>query len=172
MFIIYGRRTARIRKYKYESQSCANCGSFGISIKVYRDYYHLFFLPLIPVGINTAKIRCNNCGRQIRSGAIETEYEEKAKAPIYLYAGVVLFLSFISFAIFNNFKNQKETAKFVEHPIEGDVYRIRKNENNITFYYFFRINEISGDTMQAYHSNLMYNQFTDKLSDSDYFDKS
>lgn len=172
MFIIYGRRTARIRKYRYESQSCENCNSFGVHIKVYRDYYHLFFLPLIPVGINTAKICCNNCKRQIRPEALETAYEEKAKAPIYLYAGVLLFLCFILLAIFNNLKNQKETAKFVEHPTEGDVYRIRKNENNTTFYYFFRINEVSGDTVHAYHSNLMYNRFTDKLSDGDYFDKS
>lgn len=172
MFIIYGRRTARIKKYKNDTQPCPSCNFFGVNIKVYRDFYHFFFLPIIPVGINTAKIYCNNCKRQIRSNTIETEYEAKARAPIYLYTGVLLVLSFISSAIYNNLQNQKENIKLVESPIEGDVYRIMKKEGNSTFYYFLRINEVSNDTVYSYHSNLMYNQFTDKLSDDDFFNQS
>lgn len=172
MFIIYGKRSAAIKKYNDDSQQCKNCNSFGLSIKVYKEYYHVFYLPIIPIGITSAKIYCKNCKAHMRSNSIEAEYEKKTKAPIYLYAGVLLFLGFISIAILASLKNQKETAEFIESPVEGDVYRVKKNEDNLTHYYFLRVSEVYGDTVYMYHSNLVYKQYTGQFNDDDFFDKS
>lgn len=70
-----------------------------------------------------------------------------------------------------NIRTQKEKAKFIENPKVGDVYRIRKDENNSTSYYFLRVSQINGDTVLAYHNNLIYHSFITKLNDDDFFVK-
>ncbi|MFT3702545.1 MAG: hypothetical protein QM802_09255 [Agriterribacter sp.] len=106
----------------------------------------------------------------MRISSIEQEYEKRTRGPFYLYAGVLLFAAFILIAIGSNFSNRKEYAKLVDSPMTGDVYRIKKKENDASSYYFLRVNDISGDTISSYHSNFLYKQFTDKLNDSDFFD--
>lgn len=172
MFLVYGKRTARIKKYSIDSQPCGNCKSFGADIKVYGDYYHFFFIPIIPIGIKSARIYCTNCDHRININSLEQEYEERTRAPFYLYTGVLIFAAFVLFAISSNLSNRKENAKLVDNPMVGDVYRIRKNENNAGLYYFLRINDISGsgDTISSYHSNLVYKHFTDEFNADDFFD--
>ena len=53
----------------------------------------------------------------------------------------------------------------------GDVYRIRKDENNTTTYYFLRLASIRGDTLVAYHSHLEYSKFVTRLNEDDFFVK-
>ena len=171
MFVIYGRRTARIKKYTDNQQSCKSCKSFDLDIKVYRDYYHLFFIPFFPVGDKTVKIRCNNCSEPIRIDSIQKHYEDATKTPFYLYAGVILISALILVVVNANLYTQKEKAKFVGNPKVGDVYRIRKDENNSTSYYFLRVSQINGDTVFAYHNNLVYGGFIMKLNDDDFFVK-
>jgi hypothetical protein len=70
-----------------------------------------------------------------------------------------------------NINTQKEKKKFVGNPMVGDVYRIRKDENNSASYYFLRVSRINADTVFAYHNNLVYGGFITKLSDDDFFVK-
>jgi len=171
MLILYGRRTARIKKYTDNQQSCKSCAAFNLDVRVYRDYYHLFFIPVFPVGDKTVKIKCRNCEEPIRSDTLQIHYESISKTPIYLYAIPILFTGLIAILINANLKTQKEKAKFVDNPKIGDVYRIRKDENNSTTYYFLRLANIKGDTVIAYHSNLEYHGFVTKLSADDFFVK-
>jgi hypothetical protein len=171
MFVIHGNRTARIKKYTDNQHNCKSCKSFDLSVKVYRDYYHVFFLPLYPVGTKTAKIHCNNCGEPFRVEAIQKQYESAARTPFYLYAGPIVFAGLILFALFADLNDQKEKARFVDNPKVGDVYRVRKDENNSTTYYFLRIRQINGDSVFAYHNNLRYYDFITKLNDDDFFVK-
>lgn len=69
-----------------------------------------------------------------------------------------------------NIRTQKEKAKFVENPKVGDVYLIRKEENKLTSYYFLRVTKINGDTVLAYHNNLIYSGYITKLNGDDFFD--
>jgi hypothetical protein len=171
MFVIHGRRSARIKKYTDNQHNCKSCKSFDLSVKVYRDYYHVFFLPIYPIGAKTAKIHCNNCGEPFRVDAIQKQYESTSRTPFYLYAGPILFAGLILFAIIADMNNQKEKVKFVDNPKVGDVYRIRKDENNSTTYYFLRISQINGDSVFAYHSKLTYYGFITKFNDDDFFVK-
>ncbi len=171
MFVIYGRRTARIKKYTDNQQACQSCKTFDLDIKVYRDYYHLFFIPVFPVGDKTVKIRCNNCGEPIRLETIQKHYESISKTPFYLFTFPILFACLIIILVNANLNTQKEKALFVDNPKVGDVYRIRKDENNKTTYYFLRLVRISGDTIVAYHNNLEYSGFISKLNDDDFFVK-
>jgi len=171
MFVIYGRRTARIKKYTDNHQACQSCKSFDLDVKVYRDYYHLFFIPVFPVGDKSVKIRCNNCGEPMRLEAIQKHYEGIAKTPFYLFLFPILLAGLIMILINANLNTQKEKAKLVDNPKVGDVYKIRKDENNSTTYYFLRLVSINGDTVVAYHNNLVYHGFISRLNDDDYFVK-
>ena len=171
MFVIHGRRTARIKKCTGDQHVCNHCGAFDLDVKVYRDYYHLFFLPLFPVGDKKAKIYCNNCGQGMRLESVQKHYERISRAPFYLYAGPLLFAGLILFIIYADNNTQKEKVNFVEYPKVGDVYMIRKDENNSTAYYFLRVKNINGDTVRVYHSNFEYSGLISKLDADDYFVK-
>jgi hypothetical protein len=171
MFIIYGRRTVRIKKYKDNQHPCRSCGVFDLEVKVYRDYYHLFFIPIFPVGDKPVKIKCNICGQPMRLDTIRKHYECVSRTPFYLYT-IPILVGILSIAlVIGNLKTQKKKAAFVADPKVGDVYRIRKDENNSTTYFFLRLESIRGDTVIEYHNNLEYHGFITKLNDDDFFVK-
>jgi len=171
MFVIYGRRTIRIKKYTDNRNYCKSCNSFGLNVRVYKEYFHLFFIPFFPTSDKTVKIYCNNCREPYRVDSVQMEYEKSTKTPAYLYSGLILIGSLILLLVNANIRTQKEKAKFIENPKVGDVYRIRKDENNSTSYYFLRVSQINGDTVLAYHNNLIYHSFITKLNDDDFFVK-
>jgi len=171
MFVIYGRRKIRIKKYIDNRNYCKSCNSFDLNVKVYKEYFHIFFIPFFPTGDKTVKIVCNSCGEPYRVEAIQKEYEKSTRTPFYLYSGLILIGSLIFLLVNANIRTQKEKAKFIENPKVGDIYRISKDEENSTSYYFLRVTEINGDTVLAYHNNLVYNGFVIKLNEDDFFDK-
>ena len=171
MLLIYGRRTARIRRYTDNQQACKSCKSFDLDVKVFRDYYHLFFIPAVAVGEKTVRIRCKNCTEPFNMAATQKHYEDITRTPFYLYTLAILLVGILSFLVIANIYTQKEKTKFVENPSIGDVYQVRKNENNSTSYYFLKVTSIKGDTVVVYHNNLVYTGFVIKLNDEDYFVK-
>lgn len=171
MLIIYGTRKARIKKYSDNSQGCKSCGAFDLNIKVYRKYYHVFFIPVIPIGAKTSTIRCNNCSEPLRSDTFQKQYENISKTPFYFYTMLILFALPFVLGIIANMNNQNEKIKFIEKPEVGDIYTIRKEEKDTTRYYFLRVAEIHGDTIVTYHNKLEYANFVYKLNYDDYFVK-
>jgi len=171
MFLLYGIRTARIKKHTDHQRPCKNCGVFDLNVNVYRGYYHLFFIPVFPFGDKSVKMRCNNCGEPMRFEPLQKHYEGLTKTPIYLYAVPLLVAALIIFLIISNFRTQKEKAAFVAHPEVDDVYRIRKDDNSSTTYFFLRLVRINDDTVIAYHNNLEYHGFVTKLNNDDFFVK-
>lgn len=171
MFLIYGRRSARIKKYTDNGQCCKNCKTFELDIKVYRSYFHLYYIPVLPFGDKTAEIHCNSCGEPFRVYTTQKHYADITKTPFYLYSLIILVAGLLTFLVSKNLITQKEKAKFISDPKVGDVYAIRKDENNSTTYYFLRVSQISGDTVLVYHSNLEYDRFISKLNDNDFFVK-
>ena len=148
MFVIYGRRVTRIKRCTDNRQYCNSCNSFDLDVKVYRGYYHLFFIPVFPVGDKTVKIRCNSCGQPMRSETIQKYYEGISRTPFYLYTLPILFAGLILILINANLNTQKEKAKFVENPKVGDVYTIRRDENSLTTYFFLRVSNIQGHSFR------------------------
>lgn len=171
MLLIYGKRTARIKRYTENQQFCKSCKVFDLDVKVYRDYYHLFFIPVFPIGEKLIKIRCKKCGDPMRLETIQKHYEHITKTPFYLFTFPILFVGIVIIMMNANQKAQKEKATFVDNPKVGDVYTIRKEEKSKPIYYFLRLVRMNGDTIVAYHNNLEYNGFVSKLNDNDYFVK-
>ncbi len=171
MLLLFGKRTARIKRYTDNHQNCRNCGTFDLDIKVYRDYYHLFYIPVFATGEKTAKIECNNCSATNRINSLERHYERISKTPIYFYSIPIIFLALIALMIAINLKNQRLNKTYIQSPKIGDVYTVRSEENNSTTYYFLRVIEIKNDTVIAYHNNLEYHGFVHRLNEDDFFVK-
>ena len=171
MFLIYGRHKARIKKYTINDQACKDCRIFDIEVKVYREFYHLFYIPFCPVGDKTVSARCKNCGEPFRSDSFLSHYKEISKTPFYYFSLPILFTALIILLTVTNKNKQKEKLAFVLDPKAGDVYTIRNDENNKTTYYFLKLNSIKGDTLIMYHGALEYNGFVSEMNDRDYFVK-
>jgi hypothetical protein len=171
MFLIYGRHTARIKKYTVNDQSCKSCRTFDIEVNVYREFYHLYYIPFCPIGDKTVNARCKNCGEPFRSDSFLTYYKEKSRTPFYYFSLPILFSSLVILLTVLNSNTQEEKLAFVTDPKIGDVYTIRHDEDNKTTYYFLRLKSINGDTLIMYHSALEYNGYTSTLNNVDYFVK-
>jgi hypothetical protein len=171
MFLIYGKRKARIKRLILHDKACPDCKSFDMEVKVYRRYFHVFFIPFLPLGEKTIEARCRNCTEPIRSGSLQKEVTSNVKTPFYLYSLPILFGILVIFIVFMNQLTQKQKARFVSNPKVGDVYRIRRDENNTTTYSFLRLVRLSGDTIFVIHNNLEYYRFTTKFNGNDYFIK-
>ena len=171
MVIPYGRRTARIKKYINNHEHCQSCGAFDLDVKVYNDYYHIFFIPVFPIENKAVKIRCRNCGNFFRSDSLQRHYENISKTPIYFYTISVIFAGLMLILAIANWRTQKEKAAYVAKPQVGDIYTINKKENNSNIYYFLRLASIKGDTVIAYQNNLKYDSFTSTFAENDFFVK-
>src|SRR5438105_2684044 len=99
----------------------------------------------------------------------EKLYEKATRTPIYFYSGLILAAGLIMLLGVGNINTQNEKAVFVAKPQIGDVYTIRKDEKDSTFYYFLRLSQIKGDTIFAYHNNLMYYGYVSQFNDNDFF---
>src|SRR5947208_13350230 len=95
MFIIFGRRKARIKKYTDSPEYCKSCNSYELQIKVYKEYFHIFFIPFFPTGHKTVKIHCKKCGEPFRMDTVQKHYQSITRTPIYLYTGLLLFAGII-----------------------------------------------------------------------------
>ena len=171
MLIYYGKKRARINKFNDSQQPCKSCKSFDFIVKVYERYFHIFFLPIIPIGAKTAEIRCNNCGEPLRIESIEEYYINKSRAPIYLYSGLILFAVLIAWLVYDIKQTEKQNKTFVENPKVGDVYSIKKIERDTAMFFFFKINKIKGDTIFLYQNNFEYNQEVTSMNSEDFFIK-
>lgn len=167
MFIIYGRKKARIKQFTNTRDSCKSCRSFDLNVKVYKDYYHVFFIPFFPVGEKTFDIRCNNCGEPNRDTSLQNHYAQITRPPFYLFSGLILVVALLGSLFLYIESNRNERVKFVAAPQVGDVYGIRKDGNH----YFLRLSHIMGDTVLVYHSNLLYTRFVSQMQKDDYFVK-
>ncbi|KAA5532536.1 zinc-ribbon domain-containing protein [Taibaiella lutea] len=101
MFILHGQRNALIKKHNEYQHQCENCKDFDFTVKVYMDYYHIFFIPICPIGNKSVSINCSSCNNPLRLYSLQKEYEEKSRAPFYLYAipliiGILIGSAFLS----------------------------------------------------------------------------
>jgi hypothetical protein len=171
MVIFHGRKNARIKRFTDNEQYCPSCKAFDLEIKIYRDYYHLYFIPIVALGAKTAKIRCKSCGEPLRSEIREKGYVDASRTPFYLYSIPILIGTIILFIFLNNYYTQKQTSKYVEYPQLKDVYLIKSNANKLESYYFTKIVVIKPDSILMLHSKFEYLFLQNNFSDEDYFTK-
>lgn len=171
MFLIHGQRTIKIKRYKDSNNYCRQCKSFDIDIKVYRKYYHFFFIPFVSFGSKTVSIKCNSCGNAFRLEPIEENYAAKTRTPFYFYSGLILIGLFILFMIKVNLDTQEEKKLFVKSPKIGDVYLVRDEAEKKVSYYFLKVVEIDDISVTVNHNRYVYDKYVSGLQGDDSFEE-
>ena len=158
----------RIKKYDDYHIKCDKCNDFGQRFSVYQDYFHLFFIPLFPLGKKTIQSVCLKCNDRFNEEK-KNYYLSITRTPIYLYTGLILFALMIISIVIGNANTQKQKAAFVANPMINDVYQIREGEGKSRTYYFLKVKNIDSDTLELLHSYFEYYSYISSMSDSDYF---
>ena len=158
----------RIKKYDDYHIKCANCGSDGQRFSVYQDYFHLFFIPMFPLGKKTIQSVCLKCNDHFNEEK-KAHYLSITKTPFYLYTGLILLAWLIISLVISIKNDRKQTAEYVANPMINDVYLIREGEGKERTYYFLKIKNIDADTVELLHSYFEYYRYISNMSDSDYF---
>jgi hypothetical protein len=169
MFLIKGTRNAKIKTYTDHDHSCTNCRNFDMTVKVYKEYFHFFFIPIAATGTKSVKIKYNSCGTQFRSDSLNKSYEEKTSVPFYLYAGTILVALLILAGFSLSFLTQYERSNFVSNPKVGDVYLINHQDSSATSYYFARVMRINQDSVITIHNRFNYNEYVSEFIPADCF---
>lgn len=172
MAVVYGRSTSKIKEFTDHSQSCTSCKAFDLKVKVFRQYSHLYFIPLFPFGDKTADIRCNQCLAPVLIESIKKEYAQTARTPVYLYSMLFLIGLFVAYIVYDIQQDKKNDLVFVANPKPKDVYLIKQEEKGSTSWYFLKVASVIGDTVMVFHNNLIYAGHTLKFNNDDYFVKS
>lgn len=173
MFVIYGKRVAKIKEFTDNSNCCTSCKAFDLHVRVYRSYYHVFFIPFAAYGDKVAEVRCSECTQPIRTEALRKVYEKYTRTPFYLYSILLVLAALVGMGVFFGIKGSRERAGWVAKPRVGDVYFVSRdvNEDKTNDYYFLQVAEVSGDTILTYHNNLVYEGPATRFNPDDYFVK-
>ena len=158
----------RIKKYDDYHIKCDNCNDFGQRFSVYQDYFHLFFIPMFPLGKKTIQSTCLKCNDGFNEEK-KNHYLSVTRTPIYLYTGLILLACLIISLVISIRNDQKQTAEYVANPMINDVYLMREGEGKERTYYFLKIKNIDSDTVELLHSYFEYYSYVSTMSDSDYF---
>lgn len=169
MIFIYGRKTSKIKTATDHIGVCSSCNSIGLEFEIYRDYFHLFWIPLFPLGRNKFGVRCPKCGQSDNLNPRVEHFKSITGTPVYLFSGSFLIAVLIGSMVIANLNKQKEKALFVGDPKVGDVYMMRENVNDTTFYYFLRVARIQNDSVIVYPNIFRYFGFVSKLNEKDHF---
>lgn len=169
MIFIHGKRKVRIKRHFDNIEQCLNCNSLKLKFDIFRTYYHLFWIPIFPFGEKETRISCNNCGAGNGSMKRIKHFELITRTPIYLFSGIILFAGLLITLIIGNINTQKEKARFIEEPMIGDIYKIRKKTEENTYYYFLRVTEVDKDFVKVNPNKFEYLRFVSTLSEDDSF---
>lgn len=165
MLLIVGTKSTEIKRGKFSGTICPKCREVAeFDYFVNSKYTFITLIPLFPVG-KEAVVVCNECDEIIDINDLHDTTVEKLAAenndlknPIWTYFGSFVLVLAIIYGIYNYFKSNDETEKFVQNPSVNDVYAIKDAKG---FYYTFRIDSLSNDSIYAtendYQVDLPYN---------------
>lgn len=140
-----------------------------MKVIVYRQYFHIFFIPFVPDNNRKSEIFCRKCGHQIFNKALQQQYEKTTKPPLYLFTGLILVLGLSAFFISLNIGDGNKTKEFVSDPKVGDIYQIQEGNILETRCYFLRISKISADSIFLYRNSLWHTNAAFIFDTDDYF---
>lgn len=169
MILFHGRKKGRIKSFTDQQQHCPACKAFDLKVTVYREYYHVYLIPIMPLGDKTASIRCRSCGEPLRSEPREKEYTQATRTPFYLYALPIIVAAVTAIAIAVNLYTQKQKAAYVANPEVNDVYLL--SHNNFSTYSFYKLVGIKKDSLTVISSRYEYLDQPSSMTDKDYFVK-
>jgi hypothetical protein len=157
MLLIVGTKSKEIKKGNFSGTICPKCKEVStFNYFVYTNYTFITLIPLFPVG-KEAIVTCEKCNETIEINDLDDTLVEKLatensnlKNPIWTYFGSFALVLAIIYGLYSYFQSNNETEKYVQNPTVNDVYAIKDDKG---FYYTFRIDSISNDSIYATESD-------------------
>ena len=172
MLFLKGTNTIRIKQYTDYQHKCPSCGMYDLQVKVYKAYFHVCFIPIVPTDVKSSKIVCNHCSQPIRIDSLQKHYENITKIPFYLYSGIIVAVGFIASMFGVSAFASYQQSEYAKKPQIGDVFEIKNvGEKEFTTYYFLKVNGLNKDSVQFYRNHLLYLETTPQFTDNDFFEK-
>ena len=112
---------------------------------------------------------CASCGQGVRIDSLSREYEQKTRAPYYLYSGTILVCLLIAAGIVLSMVGAHQRDGYIKYPQVGDVYLVKRDLPAPAAWYFLRIAQLRADTAVVYHSHLEYSTSVYQFNAEDYF---
>ncbi len=115
--IIFGTGEKKLANNQQRKQKCPNCGEQGIAFHLFQKYFHLFWIPTIPIGKRKVAA-CEKCGAGYEDNNIPQDLKSElsyvlseTRTPPYMYSGSAIAV--IGIALISYFSDGKTTFK---HP--------------------------------------------------------
>ena len=127
--IVFGSRTAHVVTRPVHNSVCSSCSNSGtISLSVFRNHFHVFWIPMFPYGKKGVS-QCSHCKNVLTHKEmperLKNEYhkiKQEHKGPVWQFSGLVLLVLLISFIAFQINTDNKNESLFIQSPANGDVY--------------------------------------------------
>ena len=148
--IIYGTKKKEIEN-EVLTDKCPYCGhQNSLVMHVIQKYMHLFWIPMFPlrkIGVS----HCEFCKQVLTLKEMPpflvTAYDNlkaKARAPFWTYTGLSIIVFFsINYKI-DELKKSNEIEKAIKTPRHGDIFEVKLENNNYTFY---KVDHVRGDSI-------------------------
>lgn len=159
--IIYGVGEKRTQARNHRNPRCPNCGENRIAFYFFRKYFHLFWIPVFPIGGRSATV-CENCHIIYENDHVPvqlmddyTYVRSTVRTPLYLFSGAILIL-FGIFAIYY-FSDGMTTYKYPSGKKESKGKMIGDEPDGKWTYWYENGNL---ETVQYYKMGLEDSTFT------------
>ncbi|MDR2271096.1 MAG: zinc ribbon domain-containing protein [Sphingobacterium sp.] len=152
--IIFGTRTKLLENDSNTAVGdCNHCHTTG-SLHAYKQvkYFHIFWIPIFPYSTEIISA-CDHCKKvnyqreidhqtltAIRSSGIR-------KTPIGYFTGLIIIILFFATAAVAGISSSIKTKKYLENPIAGDIYEIKRVENGKSLYTLYRVANVTKDSI-------------------------
>lgn len=168
MFIYYGTRRLRVKKIDDYNIKCEKCGEYHQVFKIYKDCFHIFWIPFIPVGKKYISCSCGNCGdsfNEIR----KADYLENSGFSLKPFFGFILLAALITAIVISVQFDNAKTKERLENPAIGDVWLIYEKIEGKRIYYFSKIFDLDKDSVYFLLNAYEYDGKASELDQRDFF---
>ncbi len=156
--VFYGKRSSRIKDGRISNVTCPSCEeNTSMTYSIFGKYAHIYWIPTFPMGKENS-IECNNCKQTFKvkelSESIKNKFnleKQDAKTPLWNFSGLALIACVILGIMYLAKQDKINTAKYIETPQFGDVYKIKGSESG--FITTMKIIEVSKDSVFVSYNN-------------------
>ncbi len=152
--IIFGTRTKLLQNSSNAAVgTCNYCNTAG-SLYAYKQvkYFHIFWIPIFPYSTEIISV-CDHCKkvnyqREIDPQTLATiRSSGMPKTPVGYFSGLILIGLFFGSAAAAGISGSIKTKKYLESPVAGDVYEIKRKENGKSMYTLYRVANVTTDSI-------------------------
>jgi len=152
--IIFGTRTKLLKNRPNAAVGNCNYCNTTDSLHAYKQvkYFHIFWIPIFPYSTEIISV-CNHCKkvnyqREIDPQTLTTiRSSGMPKTTIGYFSGLILIGLFFGSAAAVGISGSVKTKKYLENPVTGDVYEIKRKENGKSLYTLYRIANVTTDSI-------------------------